>query len=181
MNVDRALVALMTSKSCDCVRERTCLGLWVLEPKDKVASSAKFSIKFDFQCAECRNLITPHFNTSLPLPGFHVGNWKLRTAASNNNGGDKAASKDGGEKKKGDEGEMKEEESPSPSSSRIGFGCCDSQSHQPRRVPAQRETSQKFVVLSNGLFNFDPKIDVAYCIHASFKKIKQDVNYIGEN
>ncbi|TQD96763.1 hypothetical protein C1H46_017656 [Malus baccata] len=96
-----------------------------------------------------------------------------KNCGSNNNGGDSAASNDGGEKMKGDEGEMKKEESPSPSSSRLSNAPklledldVVSQSHQPRRVPAQRETSQK---------------DVAYCIHASVNKIKQDVNYIGEN
>ena len=39
----------------------TRLGLRVLEPEDKAASSAKFNIKFDFQCVECSNLVTPHF------------------------------------------------------------------------------------------------------------------------
>ena len=41
--------------------EGTNLGLWILEPEDKVASSAKFNIKFGFQGAECNNLVTPHF------------------------------------------------------------------------------------------------------------------------
>ncbi|KAM1543945.1 hypothetical protein PS2_013204 [Malus domestica] len=35
--------------------------LCVLEPEDKAASSAKFSIKFGSQGAGCSNLVTPHF------------------------------------------------------------------------------------------------------------------------
>ena len=36
--------------------EGTRLGLRVLEPEDKVVSSAKFNIKFGFQHAECNHL-----------------------------------------------------------------------------------------------------------------------------
>ena len=38
----------------------TRLDIWVLEPEDKADSSTKFNIKFNFQCAECSNLVTPH-------------------------------------------------------------------------------------------------------------------------
>ena len=41
--------------------EGTNLGLWILEPEDKAASSTKFNIKFGFYGAECSNLVTPHF------------------------------------------------------------------------------------------------------------------------
>ena len=31
------------------------------EDEDKAAIFTKFNIKFGFQCAECSNLVTPHF------------------------------------------------------------------------------------------------------------------------
>ncbi|KAM2862517.1 hypothetical protein FF1_021434 [Malus domestica] len=108
-----------------------------------------------------------------------------KNCGSNNNGGDNAASNDGGEKKKGDEGEMKKEESPSPSSSRL--------SNAPKLLEKKKQRKMGTLQTWNGYGALkDSKSrpcprqqrftrDVAYCIHASFKKIKQDVNYIGEN
>ncbi|KAM1303780.1 hypothetical protein ACFX2F_021548 [Malus domestica] len=90
-----------------------------------------------------------------------------------------------GSNNNGGEGEMKKEESPSPSSSRL--------SNAPKLLEKKKQRKMGTLQTWNGYGALkDSKSrpcprqqrftrDVAYCIHASFKKIKQDVNYIGEN
>ena len=85
----------------------------------------------------------------------------------------------------------------------LGFGCGNSESYKPRRVPTQRETSSKFVILFihsfidrshslcslqfNLLFIFveilfatspiRPRADVAYCIHALSRRLAKTRNW----